>query len=338
MPTAPIWLLTGPEIGERNAAVESIRTAAAKRGNLDSHLFYAADVRVGDVISLLQNGSLFADSRFVVLRNAEEIKKKDDVEQILDWIASFSAKGSSADPDSACLVLVSDEIGVDKKIEAAVPKEQKKIFWELFEDRKEQWIVSFFRKSGYQVDDGAVSLILELVENNTDALRSACSRFTLFFPEGHRVTEEDAESMLAHTREESPFTLFDRLADGELEPSVEILRKLSLSKDSSPVQTIAGLTYCFRKLADWHRVADAGATDDFSLKKAGFSGKRAIDQYRKAARRWDAASARRILALLSSADLDLRSSGTQTQNCRMETVLYSILAKNGRELAVADYE
>lgn len=338
MPSAPVWLLTGPEIGERNAAVESIRSAAAKRGNLDSHLFYAADVRIGDVISLLQNGSLFADSRFVVLRNAEEIKKKDDVDQILGWIESFGGKGSCADPESACLILVSDEIGVDKKIEAAVPKEQKKIFWELFEDRKEQWICAFFRKAGYQIDDGAVSLILELVENNTDALRSACSRFTLFFPEGHRVTEEDADSILAHTREESPFSLFDRLADGDLGSSTEILRKLSLSKDSSPIQTVAGLTYCFRKLADWHRLDEAGTTDDFSLKKAGISGKRAIEQYRKASRRWDAASTRRILALLSASDLDMRSSGSQTQNCRMETVLYSILKKNGRALAIADYE
>ena len=36
--TAPIWLFTGPEIGERNAAVEEVRSAASKAaGNLDAH-------------------------------------------------------------------------------------------------------------------------------------------------------------------------------------------------------------------------------------------------------------------------------------------------------------
>ena len=329
---APIWLFTGPEIGERNAAVEAVRAAASKSaGNLDSHTFYAADVRIGDVVSLLQNGSLFADARFVVIRNAELIKKKDDVEQLLAWAAE--AKGDAG----AFLVLVSDEIGVDKKIEAAVPKDRKRVFWELFENRKEEWIESFFRKEGYQVDQEAVAAILELVENNTDALKTACSRFTLFFPAGYRVTEGDVESILAHNREESPFTLFDSLAQGDLEGALGILAKLSLSKDSSPVQTVAGLTYCFRRLADWHRLADSGATDEFSLKKAGFTSRRAIDQYRTASRRWDAPTVSRVLALLESTDLALRSSGTALQDCQMELCLYSILRKSGKAIAVADY-
>jgi len=334
MPSAPpVWLFTGPEIGERNTAVEQIRaTAAKKSGNLDSHSLYASDVRMGDVISLLQNGSLFADARFVVLRNADELKKKDDVEMLLEWIASSSAV------TDAFLVLVSDEIGIDKKIEAVIPKDQKKIFWELFENRKEQWINDFFRKVGYTIDEDAVSAILELVENNTDALKNACSRFSLFFPQGHRITADDADNMLAHNREESPFSLFDSLAEGNLTLSLEILRKLSLSKDSSPVQTIAGLTFCFRRLADWHNLAATGTTDDFSLKKSGFTSKRAIDQYRMASRRWDAAAVRRILSLFASADFDIRSGGSALQDCRMETVLYAICKKGGRELATAEYD
>lgn len=331
MPSQPVWLFTGPEIGERNAAIDQIRASAQKNGNLDSHSLYVADVRIGDVISLLQNGSLFADARFVVLRNAEEIKKKDDIEQLLEWIES------SAGTTDTYLVLVSDEVGIDKKIEAVIPKDQKRIFWELFENRKEQWIVDYFRKAGYGIESEAVGAILELVENNTDALKNACSRFELFFPAGYRITGDDAENMLAHTREESPFSLFDRLASGDLAGALEILQKLSLSKDSGSVQTIAGLTFCFRRLADWHRLAAAGTTDDFSLKKSGFTSKRAIDQYRTASRRWDAAATSRILALLAGTDRDLRSTGTAMQECLMETALYAILKKGGKELATADY-
>ena len=330
---APVWLYTGPEIGERNTAVEQIRSAAAKScGNVDSHTFYASDIRVGDVISLLQNGSLFSDARFAVIRNAELIKKKEDIELISSWAAE------SAGSTDVFLVLVSDEIGVDKKLEACIPKEHKRIFWELFENRKEEWITSFFRKEGYSIESEAVASILELVENNTDALKTACSRFTLFFPPGYRITEADTENILAHNREESAFSLFDTLAHGDLDASLEILSKLSLSKDSPPVQTIAGLTYCFRRLADWHRLAETGATDDFSLKKAGFASKRAVDQYRTAAKRWNSAAAQRILALLASTDLELRSTGTALQDCRMDLCVYSILKKGGQQLASAEYD
>lgn len=328
----PVWLFTGPEIGERNTAVEQLRAAAAKRSSsVDSHTLYASDVRIGDVVSLLQNGNLFSDARFVVLRSAELIKKKDDIELLADWA------NSSAGVTDATLVLVSDEIGVDKKLEALVPKDQKRVFWELFENRKEQWIVDFFRKEGYGIESDAVAAILDMVENNTDALRTACSRFTLFFPSGYRITEADTANLLAHNREESPFTLFDALAEGNLASALEIYRKLSLSKESSPVAVIAGLTFCFRRLADWHRLADSGETDDFSLKKNGFTSKRAVEQYRTAARRWDAAATARILALLAGTDRELRTGGTALQDCLFETTLYAIVKRNGKAPATADY-
>jgi DNA polymerase-3 subunit delta len=331
--SAPIWLFTGPEIGERNTAIEQLRAAATKRsGALDAHNLYASDVRVGDVIGLLQNGTLFADARFVVFKNAELIKKKDDIELLAAWVAE------SAGVTDASLILVSEDTGVDKKIEALIPKDQKRIFWEMFENRKEQWIVDFFRKEGYGIEPDAVSAILDLVENNTDALKTACARFTLFYPAGYTITEKDTGDMLAHNREESPFTLFDALASGELEGAIEIYRKLSMSKESSPVAIVAGLTFCFRRLGDWHRLSGEGLTDEFSLKKAGFTSKRAIEQYRTAARRWDASTTSRALSLLASTDLDLRSTGSALQDCLMETFLYSLVKRGAKELSRAEYD
>lgn len=330
--SAPAWLFTGPEIGERNAAIEQLKNSALKAsGELDFHSLYAGDDRIGEVVSLLQNGSLFASARFVVLRNAELIKKKEDVSMLVDWISA------SAGVSDAYLVLVSDEIGIDRKIEAAVDKERKRIFWELFENRKEQWIGEFFRKEGLRIEPEAIASILDLVENNTDALRTACSRLALFFEPGYCITEEDIVKYLEHNREESPFSLFDSLVEGDLEDAVEILRKLALSRDSSPVQTVAGLSYCFRRLADWHRLAESGINDEFSLKKAGFTSKKAVAQYRAAARRWDSSAAERILARLASSDFELRSSGTALHQPIIELCLYSIVRLGGEVPASADY-
>ncbi|HNQ97686.1 MAG TPA: DNA polymerase III subunit delta, partial [Treponemataceae bacterium] len=149
--TAPVWLFTGPEIGERNTAIDDIRQKAVKvLGDLDYHSLYASDTRMGEVISLLQNGSLFSGGRFILLRNAEEIKKKEDVSMVVDWITS------AASITDAYLVLVSEDIGIDRKIEAAIPQGHKRVFWEMFEDRKEQWIVNYFRTSGFAIDPDAV--------------------------------------------------------------------------------------------------------------------------------------------------------------------------------------
>ena len=72
MSAFPLWLFTGPEIGQKNDTVEEHRRNARSRfGQIDEYTFYANDARIADIISLLQNGSLFATSRFIVLHCAE---------------------------------------------------------------------------------------------------------------------------------------------------------------------------------------------------------------------------------------------------------------------------
>lgn len=326
--SAPVWLFTGPELGERNDALEALRKSAEKKyGQLDNHLFYAADTSMPVILDTVQNGSLFANARFAVVRNAEAIKKKEDIQALTQWVAQTPAE------DGAFLVLISDEIGIDKKIEAQVPKDHKKIFWELFENKKQDWIRRFFAQAKISIEQDAIDILLELVENNTEALKNTCAHISLFLEQGSRLTAETVEQLLAHNKEETPFSLFDALSSANLEYALSIRQKLSLSKESSPVQLIAGLAYCFRRLRDWHNLAQTGALDDFSLKKAGFTSKKAIDQYRRASRQWNEQTVYHIISLLNKTDMQIRMMGQELSGVLLDTCLYSIMYNQGRELA-----
>ncbi|AIW88959.1 DNA polymerase III subunit delta [Treponema sp. OMZ 838] len=326
--SVPLWLFTGPELGERNDALEALRKSAEKKyGQLDNHLFYAADTSIAVVLDAVQNGSLFAEARFAVVRNAEAIKKKEDIQALTQWAEQTPTEAG------AFLVLISDEIGIDKKIEALVPKDHKKIFWELFENKKQEWIRRFFAQSKIGIEQDAIEVLLELVENNTEALKTTCAHISLFFEPGTTLTAETVERLLAHNKEETPFTLFDALSNANLEYALNIRQKLTLSKESSPVQLIAGLTYCFRRLRDWHNLAQTGGLDDFSLKKAGFTSKKAIDQYRRASKQWSEQTVYRIISLLNKTDMQIRTMGQELSGVLLDACLYSIIYNQGRELA-----
>ena len=326
--SVPLWLFTGPELGERNDALEALRRSAEKKyGQLDNHLFYAADTSIAVVLDAVQNGSLFAEARFAVVRNAEAIKKKEDIQALTQWAEQTPTE------DGAFLVLISDEIGIDKKIEALVPKDHKKIFWELFENKKQDWIRRFFAQSKIGIEQDAIEVLLELVENNTEALKTTCAHISLFFEPGTTLTAETVERLLAHNKEETPFTLFDALSNANLEYALNIRQKLTLSKESSPVQLIAGLAYCFRRLRDWHNLAQTGGLDDFSLKKAGFTSKKAIDQYRRASKQWSEQTVYRIISLLNKTDMQIRTMGQELSGVLLDACLYSIIHNQGRELA-----
>ena len=336
MYSVPIFLYTGPEFGERNDAIAEIRQSAEKKfGSIDYHQLYTSDVSLDDVLSLLRNGNLFIPTRFVVLRGAESIKKKEDIQLLSDWCD----EQRNVKPDDVWLFLVSDETSVDKKLEALVPKEHRKIFWEMFEDRKERWLESYFGKNGYGLDPDAVDLILSLVENNTEALRNECSRFFACFEKGHTVTVDDVDSILAHNREESAFTLFDAMAAAghdtaaRLSEALSILQKLRNSKDTNYVSLIAGLTWCFRKLKVWHMLANEGGLSEFNLKINGFQAKKMQQKYRAAASIWSLAETEAAIALLADTDIFVRSSGTTVEPVSLQTLVYCLCVKKGSALS-----
>ena len=324
--TKGVYLFTGPELGERNDAVTKVRSDFKKSlGEIDDHLFYLAETPFGEIMAILQNGTLFSDGVCVVCRNAELLKKKEDIKALGDWLETSN--------DSSCLILVSDEISCDSKLEKLIPPSNRKKFWEMFDDKKLPWVMNYFKKSGYSVTSEAAELILDLVENNTEALKNEINRFFIVFPKEHRINEEDVESLLSHNREENAFTLFNLIADDMIDQDVRfekglgILQKIRLSKDNSSVMLIAGLSSCFRKLVLW-----------FDKGESAFPGKLMQKQYRKASHVWTKGQATAILANLATTDMDIRSGGAMFEDVILQKMLYEIVIKKGAKLQTAEYD
>ncbi len=334
---AAVYLYTGPENGEKNDAVQNIRAALKKKfGETEEYSYYASETPVKDFMGILENESLFANAVCVTVKNAETLKKKEDIETITKWISSSTS-------ESNVLILTSDEISIDTKIEKAIPASNKKIFWEMFENQKVPWIQNFFRKNGYSIQEEAAEDILEMIENNTEALKNECSRFFILFPKGTQITAKDVDSVLSHSREENAFTLFEAMAEEipeqekRLEKSLDILQKIRLSKENSSVMIIAGLTSCFRKLLLWHKLRVQGQNDDFNLKINGFASKKLKTQYSKAANHWTSGQTTAILADLATSDMEIRSSGTLLEDTILQKLIYEIIVKKGATCASYDF-
>lgn len=332
-----IYLYTGPEFGMRDEAVEKIKASLRKKySNIDERLFFLIETPLSQIMTELQNGNLFSEATCVVCKNAELLKKKEDIESLENWLKT--------EDETSTLILVSDEISVDSKLEKLVPAANKKKFWEMFDNQKLPWLMDFFKQKGYGIQEDAAELILEMIENNTMALKNECSRFFVCFPQGHIVSSEDVDSILTHNREENAFTLFNSISQTKLTPNkrlevaISILQKIRLSKDKSSVALIAGLASCFRKLILWHNICPNNRyVDDFTLKTNGFSGKLIQNQYRNASQIWSFGQATAILALLANTDMDIRSGNTLLEDVFLQKVLYEIIIKKGASLEVADY-
>jgi DNA polymerase-3 subunit delta len=312
-------LFLGPELGEKQDAVEDIRRSMNTRYGAapEETSFYAGETPAGEIVSVLRNGSLFADARLIFIKNAGALKKKDDLELLASYMGSPQ--------DDTTLILVSDEISVDKGLEKPLRKEDKRIFWELFENKKTEWVSNFFRREGYRITDGGIEAVLELVENNTDSLKRECSRLMLFLGKDQPVGEADVERWLSHSREESAFTLFSRISEGDFSRALEILHTL-LEARETPQSILGSLAFCFRRLRDFIALSSAGTAEDFEYKKIGLGSGRLRKEYAAAGRRYSMDAADACLALTAETDFLLRSINAGLETVLMDRYLYKIFS------------
>jgi DNA polymerase-3 subunit delta len=307
------FLFLGPEIGEKQDAIDELRSRL-KGKHFEEQSFYAGETPASAMVSVLQNGSLFSDCRLVFIKSAESLKKEE-----VNPLAAYMKEPQN----DTTLILMSESVSLAKALESAVPPANKRIFWELFENRKRDWVSGFFRREGYRISEDGIEAILELVENNTDALRRECSHLMLFVGKDRTLSDQDVEKWLSHTREESVFTLFSRIAEGDFSRSVEILHTLIMAKES-PIAIMMGLASCFRKLRDYLALLGSGGANDAEFKRIGLGSMKARRDYEQASRRYRPAAVDRCLSLTAEYDLLLRSFGTGMELLLLDRYLYKI--------------
>jgi len=326
--TAPldVYIYLGPELGKKQNALDTIKKKF--KGAAESN-FYANESSVNEITNTLQNMNLFEEKKIVIVKNAEFIKKKEDIEQIASCIKNLQ--------ENTALIFLSDENKLaagfeDACFQAGVQKTNRIIFYELFEKEKSEWVRQFFNREGYNIDKDGISAILELVENNTSALNRECTHLINFLPKDKTISAQDIEKWISHNREESAFTLFSRIAAGDTVKALESMAVMLSSKESAQ-GILAGLIWCFRKLNDYLELLETGNRypDSFELKKIGISSPRSKDDYAAAAKHYNIEDVQTCLALSAEYDLLLRSPVAALENILMDRYLIKVMQSGSKK-------
>ncbi len=315
---APVYLLVGPEEGEKQEFIQTIQQGFEKAAGEkpETYRFYSGQTDMGEVVSLLQNGSLFASYKFVTVLQIDELKKA-DLQLLSDYIKSAES--------SATLFLLTHEYRAPSALSKAVPKSQQKTFFELFEDKKREWLIRYFRRAELSIDDDAIEMVLELVENNTLEMKNAADKLILYFGKGTALSADDIEEYIYHSKEENVFTLFQKITVKDFPGSLEVLHKILLSGQYSGVQLLGGLLWQFRRLLKLSRLLDRRYSPDEAFRQVPLRGKRNQRNYMTARSNFSTARVEAIIALIADFDRRLRSLRSEAEQVTLELFLYHVL-------------
>ena len=319
-----LYLLLGPEEGEKESFVDQLigRIAKSIGQAPEVHRFYSFDSEIPEVLAVLRNGALFSPYRVALLRNVELLNRKKDLDQLSAYAAHPAVQSS--------LVMFSEEIGrIDKRLERLVPKENKVIFWELFENQKKGWILNFFKKRNIRINPQATAFLLEMVENNTKELKEACEKLSIFFGEGSEIGYEDVEKVLYHSKDENVFTLFDKIAGRDLDASLEVLAKLLLSREADPVSLLAGLLFQVRRLKSLKSLIGKRYSYQEAFARARINSKRMQKIYSSALQCYSLQELQAIVQLIARFDYRVRSMGSVLHPTLLQLFLYYLIVRGG---------
>lgn len=312
--TPSVFLLVGPEEGEKEDFIQNVQQGGGEDGEI--HRFYAGQTPMGDVVSLLRNGSLFSSAKFVTVRNIEELKKP-DIQQLTDYLKNPEA--------SSTLFLVTHEYRAPAALTKAVPKTQQKTFFELFENKKREWLLRYFRGAELQIDNEAVELVLDLVENNTLEMKNAADKLILYFGPGSTLGSDEVEEFIYHSKEENVFSLFQKMTRRDLTGSLEILHKILQSGQTRGVQVLGGLLWQFRRLLKMSRLCDRRFSPEDALNGAEIRGKRNQADYLEARRNFTTRQIEQIIARIAEFDRKVREQGSEMERLILEMSIYQML-------------
>ena len=320
-----VYLLLGPEQGEKEIFVKKIIKNIKNKLKSEPEVstYYPFDTQMIDIVSQLQNGSLFSSYKVVIVNNVHEVKQQREIDILVNYCKEPS-------PDTTLFLISSSIKDVSKKLEKVVPKDSKKIFWELFESRKAEWIRRFFHQKKMSIEPDAVKLLIDMIEGNTKDFKQECSKLAMFFGENVVLTSDNIEKYVYHSKEENVFTLFEYMAERNFSSCLEVLYKILLSKESEPVRILSGLLWQIRRLHLLKRLLNNNYSMDEAFKKVALRNKKGKDTYSIASKNYSLKEIEGLVMLVADYDNKIRSYKTEMHMQLLQLFLYHAVVCGGR--------
>ena len=316
------YLLTGPELGEKKAYIDSIRTEIKEKygDEIEEYTFYPYDSDMSEAIGAAESLGMFSCFKLIIINDTAELKKKD-----IDLFLQYLKKPS----EDAVLIFTDSGMKVDAKLKKAMGEE--KVFWELKEPQMRSYIQNYFRRLGTPIDSDAAAFIAGNCDANTLSVKNECDKLALFFDSKEPITLEAIEEMLFNGKEENVFTLYDQLLVGTLEKATEIAKNLMMSSDGAPIQLLGGLIWQLRRMLGVRTMMDQGVGSYEACLKNGVTTKRGQTTHTAGAQRYTTADLEKIMATCARYDELFRSVRTEMQETLFPVFLYEVMVKKGEK-------
>jgi DNA polymerase-3 subunit delta len=293
--------------------------------NLD--IFEAGEDRLQDVLQAADTLPLGSEGRYVILKEAQKLSAA-EVKSLAVYVENPAERcllvlTATGLKDSAALLRLVEKHGRVKQVDK----------------RKDQipgWIRSRFKERGVEVTGKAISYLQEALGDDLMAIESAVEKVTLYHEKTDLIDLDQVVPLVKPSAERSVFELVDRVAVGDSDQAMKLLRGL-LQQNEKPAYILYALARHFRTLLKYKALKEEGKPEaDIAayMKMPKNQQWTLARKFKPQASRFDEERLRKALAILVKVESGIKS-GEMDEDFALELAVSSLSRLASRRTAAA---
>lgn len=247
----PVYFLQGEEAYYIDAITEMLEAHVVEDMYRDfsQTVVYGRDVGPREVASLCKAYPMMGTHQLVVVREAQDMDKIEELEAELDRF-----------PESTVLVINYKYKKIDGRKSFAKKIAQKGVLFESkrpYENQIPDWIIKYLKQKNYTISPVAAQIMADHLGNDLGKLRNELEKLIIPMPGGGRITEKEVEANIGISKDFSIFELQKALAQRDFHKALRIAYYFGANNKEYPlIRTIILLYQFFSKIIRYHQTAD----------------------------------------------------------------------------------
>jgi len=262
--------------------------------------FIAGEDSFKEAIQAAETLPLASDRRFVVIKEAQRLSAS-EIKELAGYIRNPA--------ESTTLILAAVEPKKNSPLLRLLQKEGKVRELEKRRDQIPGWIRGRFKERGLKVSGKAIAYLQEALGDDLIAIGSAVEKVSRYHESEDEVELDEVVSLVTPSADKSVYELVDRVAVGDADQSIKLLRRL-LQQGEKPTYIMAALSRRFRMLLHYLALREEGRQDSDiieALKLPKHQSWMIGKKIRPQAGRLDEEKLRKALSMLVRADYGIKT-------------------------------
>ena len=299
----PVYLLMGDEPFYIDRISQALSECVLNDDERDFNqtILYGTDTDTPSVINTAKRYPMMAERQLVILREAQQVRKLDDLAYYLEkpqptTVLIIEHKNDSVDKRKRFVSLAA-KIGV--------VYESKK----LYDNKIPPFIVGYLRDKNFQVTPKAAQMLVDFLGNDLNKIAGELDKLIISAGnENREITPELVESNIGISKEYNNYEFLDAIVAGDVLKANRIATHFALNQKNYPmVVTLSVLFNYFSNLMIAHYLPDKsedGIRRGLSLRMAFQS-----RAYMSGVRRFSAGKTMQIISLIRECDGKVKGVG-----------------------------